>query len=181
MTRSAWIAGIAACQENMLTRGGRYWAQTGDLLLERSRRGVSDHDPALIPAASPGFWSRAATTGRSGATSEASTRLPSRRNSRSGRRLRSEIQRQPVNSLAEVPLIIRRDEEDFISRFRPAAQEVGQRRNGGVSVVERVDQVASAGEARVRHGLLEDIGRLYLSTYPLKAACSTAGSAQTYQ
>src|ERR1700733_7474034 len=91
------------------------------------------------------------------------------------------VQRGSVHGLADVALVVLRDEEDFISRLRLGAHDVGQRRNGSVPVVECVDQVAGVGEDGVRHSLIEDIGRYYLSTYPLTAACSTTGSPQTDQ
>ena len=101
--------------------------------------------------------------------------------SRESWRLCRDVQRRPIDGLAHVAIVVLRDEEDFISRLRLGADDVGQRRHGGVSVIERVDEVAGAGEDRVRHGLPEDIGRFYLPTYPLTAACSTPGSPQTDQ
>jgi hypothetical protein len=38
-----------------------------------------------------------------------------------------------------VALVVLRDDEDFISRLRLGAYDVGQRGNGSVSVVERVN------------------------------------------
>jgi hypothetical protein len=87
-----------------------------------------------------------------------------------------DVEGGPVDGLAHVTLVVLRDDEDFISRLGLGAHNVGKRRNGSVPIVESVDQVAGAGEDRVGDGLLEDIGRFYLSTYPLTAACSTAGS-----
>jgi hypothetical protein len=86
-----------------------------------------------------------------------------------------------LDGLTHVALVVLRDEEDLVGGFRLGADDGGQRRNGSVPVAERVDKIACAVEDRARHGLLEDIGRFYLSTYPLTAACSTAGSPHTGQ
>jgi hypothetical protein len=47
------------------------------------------------------------------------------------RRLRDDVQRRPVNGLADVALVVLRDEEDFMSRPGLGADDLGQRRNGG--------------------------------------------------
>ena len=142
---------------------------------------MADHDRGMICPANMGFHHQPQRPDDATATSEASTTLPCRAASGARGRLCRDVQRGSVHGLADVALVVLRDEEDFISRLRLGAHDVGQRRNGSVPVVECVDQVAGAGEDGVRHGLLEDIGRFYLSTYPLTAACSTTGSPQTDQ
>jgi hypothetical protein len=61
--------------------------------------------------------------------------------SREGRLCR-DVQRGPVHGLADVALVVLRDEQDFISRLGLGAHEIRQRRHGGVSVGELVDKVA---------------------------------------